>query len=80
MVKDAAIVGIHQDGDDLPAAFVVADGKLTVEGVHQHVNARVNHWEQLRGGVKFVDDIPRNAFGKVLKNELQAKTSSERTR
>jgi 4-coumarate--CoA ligase len=36
------------------------------------VKRKVADYKQLRGGVVFVDAIPKNASGKILKKDLRA--------
>ena len=33
---------------------------------------RVSNQKKLRGGVRFVDEIPKNASGKILRRELKS--------
>jgi len=56
----------------LPAALVVksTDVKLTAEDIYDYVAANMDHFKQLRGGVYFVDEIPKTASGKNLRREV----------
>jgi 4-coumarate--CoA ligase len=36
------------------------------------VNDRLDEYKKIRGGLKFVDSIPRNPQGKILKAQLRA--------
>ena len=69
--------------DTHPKAFVVArqthlspskntknDILLTEDEVKGFVAARVARFKRLEGGVQFVDEIPRNSGGKILRREL----------
>ena len=56
---------------ELPTAFVVRSGEVTAGELLEHVNAAVVHYKKLRE-VRFVDDIPVSAAGKVLRRELRA--------
>ena len=86
-ILDAAVTGkekTNQDGlkETFPQAFVVRrrlsgeDEPNIIEGdVKRFVASRVISYKQLAGGVVFVDKIPRNTTGKILRRELEAKYS-----
>lgn len=73
-VADVAIVGIPDEfAGEIPKAFIVkeANSTLTENEVLQYLNPKVTHYKKLAGGVKFVELIPRNPSGKILRNELK---------
>ncbi|WP_433138842.1 class I adenylate-forming enzyme family protein [Actinomadura nitritigenes] len=71
-VAGAAVVGRPDPkAGELPTAFVVRSGEVTADELLEHVNAAVVHYKRLRE-VRFVDEIPVSAAGKVLKRELRA--------
>ncbi|KAK3848939.1 hypothetical protein Pcinc_044295 [Petrolisthes cinctipes] len=73
-VSDVAVVGVkHQRLGEAPKAFVVfkPNAKVTAAQIQSHVEDRVASYKQLAGGVKFVDVIPRNPTGKILKKQLK---------
>jgi len=72
-IKDAAVIGIPDErAGELPLAFVVkADDDLTEEEVIQFVASRVSPPKRLHGGVRFIDEIPKNLAGKILRRELR---------
>ncbi|XP_044749927.1 4-coumarate--CoA ligase-like [Coccinella septempunctata] len=73
-ISDAAVVGIPDAlADEIPRAFIVKKegSELTDKDVLKYVNARVVHYKKLAGGVVFLDVIPRNPSGKILRNELK---------
>jgi acyl-coenzyme A synthetase/AMP-(fatty) acid ligase len=41
-------------------------GALTEEEVKQYVKGDFADYKQLWGGVRFVDELPKNAVGKIL--------------
>ena len=43
---------------------------LTEEEIISFVDSRVDDYKRLRGGVVFVDSLPRNPIGKVTRKEL----------
>lgn len=73
-VIDAAVVGIPDAlSDEVPKAFVVKNpnANLTDMDVIKYVNSRVVHYKKLTGGVLFLESIPRNPSGKILRNQLK---------
>lgn len=53
-------------------AFVVrADNSLTEADVKKFVAATASPAKRLHGGVIFVDEIPKNPSGKILRRELR---------
>lgn len=85
-VGDVAVIGVSsgQDGSELPRAYVVpragySQDEATAESIIKFVKDRVISYKQLRGGVRFVDAIPRNPSGKILRREIKKMDRSERT-
>lgn len=73
-VADVAVVGIPDVlSGEIPRAFVVrkAGSNLVESDIIKYVQPKVVAYKQLAGGVRFVDVIPRNPAGKVLRNELK---------
>jgi 4-coumarate--CoA ligase len=76
-IADAAVIGIPTpDGDEAPMAFVVRQGtekagKLTKEEVQDFVKGKVVRYKQLTGGVQWLDAIPKNPSGKILRRQLR---------
>lgn len=73
-IKDAAVIGKPDEAaGELPMAFVVKQSniQLTEEDVINFVNERASPAKRLRGGVVFVDEIPKNPSGKILRRILR---------
>lgn len=72
MIQDAAVIGVEGEGTEFPRAYVVADqSKISVEEIHNFVSKAVATYKQLRGGVVFIDEIPKTASGKILRKDLR---------
>lgn len=80
-IKEAAVVGVRfpeDPGSDCPRAYVVADpGEVSEGEVKEWVKGRLAPYKQLRGGVVFVGDLPKNAIGKYLRRELRDRAKME---
>ena len=73
-VSDAAVIGVPDPkwGESVMAVVVRAPGSsLSPEDLIAWVRDRLAHFKCPRR-VEFVDDLPRNATGKLLKRELRA--------
>ncbi|KAI9369301.1 hypothetical protein BJX61DRAFT_536522 [Aspergillus egyptiacus] len=75
-VADVAVVGApdpEAPGNELPRAYVVLKpGRRVGESdLKDHVKANLARHKQLRGGVVFVDEIPKSASGKILRRILR---------
>jgi fatty-acyl-CoA synthase len=71
-VKEAAVVGVDDDefGQRLKAFVVLGDGKeLSEKDAKSYVKSNLAGYKVPRE-VEFLDELPRNATGKVLKREL----------
>ena len=77
-IADVAVVGIPDDRlGEVGHAFVVRrDGSLTAEDVRAFATERLANFKRPKV-VTFLEDLPRNLSGKVLKNELREQ--SDRT-
>lgn len=57
---------------------MVADpNKVSEEEIKAFVASRAAPYKQLRGGVVFVKDLPKNAIGKILRRELREQAKIE---
>jgi 4-coumarate--CoA ligase len=79
-ILEAAVVGISvEGGSEVPRAYVVLrqSRALSEEDVKDFVKGRLAAYKQLRGGVRFVDELPKNAVGKILRRELRDRAKAE---
>uniref|UniRef100_A0A7E4W9P2 4-coumarate--CoA ligase 1 n=1 Tax=Panagrellus redivivus TaxID=6233 RepID=A0A7E4W9P2_PANRE len=72
-LADAAVVGVPDaTHGEIPKAFVVkASDDLTEEIVVNYVAERLSHYKHLKGGVHFIDEIPRTPAGKIQRRVLR---------
>ncbi len=71
-IKEVAVIGVddEQFGQRLKAFVVLSEGAdLTQDEVKQHVKSNLARYKVPRE-VEFLDSLPRNATGKILKREL----------
>lgn len=73
-IKDAAVVGVpKKEAGELPKAFVVRSGVITKQEIFDFVSDRVAPYKKLRGGIEFLEGIPKNVTGKTLRRALVLK-------
>ena len=73
-IVDAGVAGVpDEEAGELPRAFVVKRevSTLTEDQVSSFVADQVSSVKKLRGGVIFVNSIPKNASGKILRRDLK---------
>lgn len=72
-IKDCGVIGRPDElAGELPLAFVVkSDESLTQAEVLNHVRSKASPAKRLHGGVIFIDAIPKNPSGKILRRELR---------
>jgi acyl-CoA synthetase (AMP-forming)/AMP-acid ligase II len=72
-VTEVAVVGAaHEHWGQTPVAYVVAPGVATADDLIAHCGKRLARYKR-PSRVEFVDALPRNATGKILKRELRAR-------
>jgi acyl-CoA synthetase (AMP-forming)/AMP-acid ligase II len=83
-VNDVAVLGIYDaaQATEIPRAYIVPAqgvhrGKETEEEIVNWLAARVAGHKRLRAGVRFVDEIPKIASGKILRRVLKEKAKQE---
>ncbi|CAG4963977.1 unnamed protein product [Colias eurytheme] len=73
-IREAAVVGLpERDAGELPLAFVVLQpgARLSEKEIQDYVAGRLSNPKHLRGGVRFVNEIPKNPTGKINRKELR---------
>lgn len=80
-VSDAAVIGIPdvEKGSEMPRAYIVVkQGKtLSEKDIQDWIKGRLAGYKQITGGVKFLEAIPKNASGKILKKDLKEMARKE---
>ena len=71
-IAEAAVFGVDDErfGQRLKAVVVTSGGELTPDDVKEYVKSNLAAYKVPRD-VEFIDELPRNATGKVLKRELR---------
>lgn len=83
-VADVAVIGVYSEerATELPRAYIVVaggkkgDGRLEQE-LHEWLNKQVAPYKKLRGGIRFVDAIPKSNAGKILRRVLVEQAKQE---
>jgi 4-coumarate--CoA ligase len=83
-VNDVAVIGIYnkEQATEVPRAYVVvkpgveADAQ-TGKQIVEWVSSKVANHKRLRGGVRFVDEIPKSVSGKILRRVLKERAQAE---
>ncbi|KIX05989.1 uncharacterized protein Z518_03963 [Rhinocladiella mackenziei CBS 650.93] len=82
-INDVAVIGVYDEEQhtEVPRAYVVAsqghDSEKGAEEIVQWLADKVASHKRLRGGVRFVDQIPKSAAGKILRRMLKDKAKEE---
>ena len=74
-VADVAVIGVPDDyAGELPRAYVVKKPgtSMNEEELKSFLHSKVAPYKQLKGGVHFVESIPKSSTGKILRRELKA--------
>lgn len=82
-IVDAAVIGVpdpsNQEGSEAPRAYLVRkEGSNPLpEEIQKYMRERLASYKMLIGGIVFVDSIPKNASGKILKRILRDQAKKE---
>jgi 4-coumarate--CoA ligase len=83
-VADAAVIGVQSDdhASELPRAYIVVQGGVpkndaTAKEITDYLHAKVAPHKRLRGGLRFVDEVPKSAAGKILRRILKDQALKE---
>jgi 4-coumarate--CoA ligase len=73
-IKEAAVIGIpDEEAGELPLAFVVKqeDAEIFEQEIIDFVASNASKAKHLNGGVIFIEEIPKNLSGKILRRQLR---------
>ncbi len=83
-ISDVAVIGVYNEDQatEVPRAYVVPapgveGGKKTEDEIVEWLRAKVANHKRLRGGVRFVDEVPKSASGKILRRLLKVRAEAE---
>lgn len=73
-VLDVAVIGIPDEiAGELPRAYIVkkSGSTVTAKDLIGFMDSKVSPHKKLKGGVVFLDSIPKTNTGKLLRRELK---------
>ncbi|GAA5810441.1 hypothetical protein MFLAVUS_003862 [Mucor flavus] len=80
LVSDAAVIGIYDKKRDteVPRAYLSLsslgknlDSTKASSEIHKFVNEKVSEYKRLRGGIEFIEVVPKSVSGKILRKDLR---------
>ncbi|PSR97052.1 hypothetical protein BD289DRAFT_459172 [Coniella lustricola] len=78
-IADAAVVGVTIQAEEYPRAYIQLSpgAKATEKEIANWLADKVTRYKQLRGGVVFIDAVPKNPSGKILRKILRDRAKEE---
>lgn len=73
-IQEAAVIGVsHELYGEVPKAFLVKKKGAAINDsdIHIFIEKKIAEYKRLRGGVQFVDSVPKNSTGKIMRRELK---------
>jgi 4-coumarate--CoA ligase len=86
LVDDVAVIGVNdeQQHTEVPRAYIVAAqdkrsnaGETEARAIVNWTSEKVASHKRLRGGVVFIDEIPKSASGKILRRLLKERSKQD---
>jgi len=84
LIADASVIGVYyeQEATEYPTAYVtvrqnVPQSDQLKKEIEDFVAQRVAIYKKLRGGVLFIDQIPKSPSGKILRRFLRDRIKTE---
>lgn len=85
LVDDVAVIGVEdrENHTEVPRAYVVPseeaskDREKAATEIIKWMDGKVASHKRLRGGVRFVDEVPKSAAGKILRRVLKDRAREE---
>jgi 4-coumarate--CoA ligase len=82
-VNDVAVIGVQDEEmhTEVPRAYIVAakgkNSEKDAKEIIEWIGGQVASHKKLRGGVRFIDEVPKSASGKILRRLLKEKAKQE---
>ena len=83
-VGDVAVIGVYDErqASEVPRAYVVVKGAgkqdpATAREIETWMEGEVANHKRLRGGVRFVKEVPKSPTGKILRRVLKEQAQKE---
>ncbi|KAL7631856.1 UNVERIFIED_CONTAM: hypothetical protein RMT77_017843 [Armadillidium vulgare] len=74
LVEECCVIGKPDlEHGEVPLAFVVTKEEVSEEELQNYMKDKLSEFKQLKGGIKFVECLPKSDNGKILKSELKLK-------
>ncbi|KAI9700576.1 MAG: hypothetical protein M1820_006730 [Bogoriella megaspora] len=83
IINDVAVIGVYNEeqATEVPRAYVVLKGAQPGPRAEKEIvdwlSKKVANHKRLRGGVRFVDEIPKSVSGKILRRVLKERAKAE---
>jgi 4-coumarate--CoA ligase len=86
LIDDVAVIGINDESihTEVPRAYVVASktggavaGEAEAKAIVDWIAKKVASHKRLRGGIVFVDEVPKSASGKILRRLLKERSKGD---
>ncbi|KAL7632998.1 UNVERIFIED_CONTAM: hypothetical protein RMT77_016708 [Armadillidium vulgare] len=72
LVEECCVIGKPDlEHGEVPLAFVIAKEEVSEEELQNFMKDKLSEFKQLKGGIKFVQSLPKSENGKILKRELK---------
>lgn len=88
-MSDCAVIGVRDErAGEVPKAFIVQSAKVkqssisddeVQKAIHKHVEDQKARHKWLKGGIEFVDAIPKSPSGKILRRLLRDQDAKKRS-
>ncbi|KAI9497097.1 hypothetical protein BDB00DRAFT_806759 [Zychaea mexicana] len=83
-VADCCVIGVFDTAQatELPRAYVVPQAGVKaddafVQKISDYVAKNVTNYKRLRGGVRFIDQVPKNGSGKIMRRQVREMAKKE---
>ena len=83
-IDDVAVIGVEdrEQHTEVPRAYVVSSkgdkaGEKEAKEIVKWMEGKVASHKRLRGGVRFIEEVPKSAAGKILRRILKERAKKE---